>query len=338
MKLRLSRLVLAVTALALALGRAAPALAQSETTELRIAIQFGIAYLPFLVAEKDDLIGKAARAAGLPAPDVKIVRFSGAPAVSDAILSGSVEMGAYGTSGFITAWDRSKGNLNIMGLCGIAVMPTVMNAIRPDLKSLRDVTPADRIAVPSTISPQAIVLRMAAEQAFGPGQHNRLDPQMVTLPHPEGVRILLSGKEVAAHVTSPPFDTFEAEDPRIHRVFSSEDVVGGPSTFIILGTPERFAARNPRTTTIVLAAMEQAMAAIRADPHAAAETYLAAEKAQMPLALVERLLRDPANNFVPEPVRLMKYVDFMSRTGLMKNHPAAWTELFLPLIHDRQGS
>jgi NitT/TauT family transport system substrate-binding protein len=316
----------------------ASAAAQGELKELKIAIQFGIAYLPLLVAEKHDLIATEARAAGLGPVKASLVRVSGAPAVNDAVLSGSVEMGAYGTAGFLNAWDRSKGRGDILGLCGIAVMPTVMNAIRPDLKTLRDVTPADRIAVPSTTSPQAIVLRMAAEQAFGPGQHGRFDAQMVSLPHPEGVRILLSGKEIAAHVTSPPFDTFEAADPRVHRVFSADDIVGGPSTFIVLATPRRIAEANPRLTKAVLAAVGQAMEMIRANPREAAEIYVSAEKATTPLDLVEKLVRNPDYAFATEPVRVMKYVEFMGRTGLMKNMPTAWTEMFLPLIHDRPGS
>ena len=335
--MRTTARLLFATLLGLSLGLGtAPSLA--EVKELRIAVQFGIAYTPLLIIEKHDLIGKAAAATGLGKVTTSLIRLSGAPAINDAVLSGTAEMGAYGTTGFLTAWDKTRGKLDVLGLCGIAVMPSVMTAIRPDLKTLRDVMPTDRIAVPSTTSPQAIVLRMAAEQAFGPGQHGRLDTQLVTLPHPEGVRALLGGTEIVAHVTSPPFDTFEAEDPRVHRVFSADNVVGGPSTFIILATQRRFAEANPGLTQAVLAAVEQAMAMIRADPHEAALTYVAAEKATMPVELVERLLKNPDYAFTPEPLRIMKYVEFMTRTGQMKNVPQDWRELFLPLIHHRQGS
>jgi NitT/TauT family transport system substrate-binding protein len=148
--------------------------------------------------------------------------------------------------------------------------------------------------VPSTTSPQAVVLRMAAERAFGPGGHNRLDAQMVTLPHPDGVRFLLAGKEIAARVTSPPFDTFEAEDPRVRRVFSAEDLLGGPSSFLILAVADAVAQKNPRTMTAILGPLGEAMAMIGADPRAAAETWLASEKSSMPVELVEKLPRDPA--------------------------------------------
>jgi NitT/TauT family transport system substrate-binding protein len=333
---RIRCLALLAFAVVLAWG-VRPAAAQ-EMREVRIAIQFGIAYAPFLVAEKHDLIGRHAKAAGLGAVKTTIARFSGAPAVNDALLSGNVDLGSYGTTGFITAWDRSRGSVNVKGLCNIAVMPSVMNAIRPGLKRLGDLTQDDRIAVPSTTSPQAVTLRMAAEREFGPGQQNRLDPLMVTLPHPDGVRALLSSKEISAHVTSPPFDTFEREDARVTRVFTAEDLLGGPSSFLILATTDALAQKNPGTMRAILAALGEAMEMIRGDPRAAAETYIAAEKATMPLELVERLLRDPANTFTLEPVRLMKYVEFMQRTGALKNRVADWRDMFLPLIHDRAGS
>jgi NitT/TauT family transport system substrate-binding protein len=179
---------------------------------------------------------------------------------------------------------------------------------------------------------------MAAERQWGPGQQNRLDAQVVTLPHPDGVRALLGGKEIAAHVTSPPFDTIEAEDKRVTRIFTSEDIVGGKSSFVLLAVTEATAQKNPRTMKAIIAALGEAMDMIRADPHAAAEAYLAAEKASTPIELVEKLLRDPVNDFTLEPLRLMKYAEFMQRTGALKNRVGDWKELFLPFIHDRQGS
>jgi NitT/TauT family transport system substrate-binding protein len=40
--------------------------ARAETRELRIAIQDGLAYLPFIVMDKEKLVEKHAKAAGLP--------------------------------------------------------------------------------------------------------------------------------------------------------------------------------------------------------------------------------------------------------------------------------
>lgn len=315
----------------------APA-AQAETKKVRIAIQFGIGYLPLIVAEAQGLIERQLRDAGLPDTDVSLVRFSGAPAVSEAMLSRNVEFGTYGTTGFLTAWSRTRGNLNIKGLCGIAVMQSVVLANQPDIKTVKDFKPDQKVSVPATISPQATVLRMAVEQAFGPGQHGKLDTQMVVLPHPEALRALVNRADVVAQVTSPPFDTVALANPVVHRVLTSDDVLGGPSTFLVLATSEGFASENPATTKAVLAAMEEAMRFIKEHKLEAADLYLKAEKSAMTRDAVEKLLQDPVNDFVIEPLRVMKYAEFMGRTNALKGPPRDWKELFLPLIADRNGT
>ncbi len=316
----------------------APAKAQPEAKEVRIAFQYGIAYLPILVAEDRQLIEHHLKAAGLNDTKVTLVRFSGAPAVSEAVLSGNVDIGAYGTTGFLTAWDKTRSNVGLKGLCGLAVMQSVLLANRPDIKSIRDFKPEDRMSVPATVAPQAVILRMAAEKAFGPGQHGKLDPQMVVLPHPEGLRALVNRVDVVAQVTSPPFDSLALQNPGIHRVLTSDDVLGGPSTFVLLATTEKFASANPRATQAVLAAMEEAIAFIEAHRREAAEIYVKMDKSSMTPEFIEGLLNDPANRFSVEPLRMLQYAEFMARIGSLRQAPRDWKELFLPLIANRSGS
>ena len=314
-----------------------PAAAQTEAKELRIGIQFGIGYLPLLVAEDQQLIQKNLRNSGINDTKVSVVRFGNGPAVNDAFLSRSIDLGVHGTTAFMIIWDKTRGTLNAKGLCAIADMPSMLLTNRADIQSVRDFKPEDRIATPGTIGPQAFLLRMAAEQAFGEGQHARLDPQIVPLPHPEGLSALLNGI-VAAQFTSPPFNYFALRDARIHTVLTSDDVLGGPSTFLILFGGEKFAQSNPKTLRAVLSAMEQAMAYIKEHRHEVAELYVKAEKSPMTVEFVQEVLADPANSFAVEPLQVMKYAEFMGRTGALRQTPKDWKELFLQLIADRAGS
>jgi NitT/TauT family transport system substrate-binding protein len=81
---------------------ATPALAQQE---VKIGIGFGIAFLPTYLMDEMKLVEKHAKAAGL---DVKTTyhRFSGSGPMQDAILSGAVDMGPYGTAALLIAWER----------------------------------------------------------------------------------------------------------------------------------------------------------------------------------------------------------------------------------------
>lgn len=99
----------------------------------------------------------------------------------------------------------------------------------PNVKSLRDFTDKDRIAVPSVkVSVQAVTPQMAAEKEFGPGNYSKLDSLTVSLGAPEAQAALLSGKsEITAHLSSPPFQYQQLKHPGIHKVLDSYDVLGG---------------------------------------------------------------------------------------------------------------
>lgn len=337
--MRRLKLLLAITLAVSDVGvRVDTARAEPERKNIRIAIQFGIGYLPIIIASEEKLFDKRFQEAGLADTQVSLLQFSGAPALSDAMLSRNVDLATYGTTGFLVAWDKTRGNLNIKGLCSIATMQSVLLANRPDIKTIADFRPEDRISVPATVAPQAIILRMAAEKAFGPGQQTKLDAQMVVLPHPEGLRALLSRSGVVAQVTSPPFDSLALRDKGIHKVLTSDDVLGGPSTFLVLATSESFSRENPKTTKAVLLAVEDAMAFINDNRTKAAAVYLQRDDAKFDQAFVEQLLATPDNRYETSPIRIMKYVEFLLATKALRHAPNDWHELFLPLIGDKTGS
>ncbi len=63
---------------------AAHAQTASAASEVRIARQYGIAYLPMTIMERDKLVEKHARAAGLEGVTVKWSTFAGANVMNDA--------------------------------------------------------------------------------------------------------------------------------------------------------------------------------------------------------------------------------------------------------------
>ncbi len=65
----------------------------------------------------------------------------------------------------------------------------------PKVRSIRDLTEKDRIAVPATrVSINSVILQIAAEKEFGPGHHCDLEPFTTTLSPPEATAALVSGK------------------------------------------------------------------------------------------------------------------------------------------------
>jgi NitT/TauT family transport system substrate-binding protein len=335
----LARALAALFVVALAAGASAPARAQ-ETAAVRIAQQFGIAYLPFLVVREQRLIERFTREQGLREPRVEWVQVSGAAAMNDGLVSGTLDFVSAGVGPMIIVWSRTRANLRVRGVVALGSMPNYLLTTNPAVRTLADFTERDRIALPSAgVGFQAVVLQMAAEQAFGPGQHRRLDPLVVSMAHPDGLAALLSARsEVTAHFTSPPYSNIERQDPRVRQVLSSFDVLGGPHTFNVVYAAGTFRDANPRTMRATVQAFDAAMTWINASPRAAAELYKRVEGGNLSVEQIEAIITAPDTRFTIEPERAMAFADFEFRAGVIRDRPANWQELFFPEIHDRTGS
>lgn len=312
--------------------------ARAEVNEVRVAQQFGLAYLPLMVMEQRNLIEKHAKTAGLGDIKVTWYRLAAGNAMNDALLSGSLDIASGGVPPLITLWDRTRGE--VKACAALNAMPNLLNTRNPNVKSVRDFTDQDKIALPAVkVSFQAMLLQMAAAREFGDKEYSRLDRFTVSMSHPDGMAALLSGKsEITAHFTSPPFSTLEVEKPGIHKVLSSYDLLGGPATFTIVWATSRFVEANPKTYAAFVAALEEATTIINSDKRAAAELYLKLQKSKESIESVLQMLMDPDVQFTITPNGIMKVAEFMHRVGSIKMQPASWKDLFFFNVHRLAGS
>src|SRR5215475_7320584 len=171
---------------ALLLLAASPA-ARAELGEITIAQQFGVAFLPLMLMERDGLIEKHAKAAGI---EVKTnwQKVAGPSVINDGLLSGNVHFGAVGAPSVVTLWSRTKNNVGVKGVAAMTSYPLYFVTRNPDLKSLKDLSSKDKIAVPSVkISTQALMLQMAAADLFGQANYQKFDEFTVSLAHPDAL-------------------------------------------------------------------------------------------------------------------------------------------------------
>ena len=143
--------------------------------------------------EEQKLIEKHAKAAGV---DVKVgwAKFAGGNVMNDALLSNSLQFASGGVGPLVTLWARTKGNLDVKAVSAINSMPLYLNTINPAVKSVRDFTEKDRIALPVIKSSiQAVILQMHAEKVYGAGKHDTLDRLTVSMAHPDATAAMLGG-------------------------------------------------------------------------------------------------------------------------------------------------
>jgi NitT/TauT family transport system substrate-binding protein len=315
-------------------------LARAELSEVTIAKQHGISYLPFMVMERDKLLEKHARAVGLGDIKVNWHTFAGGGATNDALISGNLHFASAGVPPFATLWEKTKGNLNVKAVCAMSSLPSYLNTRNPAVKSISDLGDADRIALPAVkISNQAIYLQMAAAKAFGIENYNKFDKLTVTMSFVDGTTSLLSGtSEVNTHFVSPPFAQQQLEKPGIRNILNSYEVMGGPATLIVVYTTEKIQKTNPKTYAAFVAAFGEAINAINRDKPAAAAFYVKETKSKDSVESVEKILNDTQVEFTMTPRRISTYTDFMAKVGSLKTKPASWKEMFFPNAHGLPGS
>ena len=314
--------------------------AHAEQAELRVAKQYGLGYLQMMVMEDQKIVEKNAKAAGLGTIKVTWATFRSSDVMNDALLSSNVDFVCLGIPGIATIWAKTKGGLEVKAASGFNFLPLQLNTRNPNIKSIRDLTDKDKIALPAVkVSMQAIILQMAAAQTFGEANYNKLDGLTVSMAHPDAMATFLSGAgEIDNHFTSPPFIQKELERPGITKVLNSVDVLGGPISFNVVAATTKFYNENPKLYAVFLQSLEEATAFINRDKRGAAEIYIKMTKDKSSVDDILKIINDPQIEYSLLPKNVMKMVDFMYKSGAVKVKPASWKDLFFPNMHSLAGS
>ena len=315
----------------------AASVGQAEVSSIRLAKQFGISYLPLTMMESEGLIEKRGKEQGL---DLKTewLRFTGGSGMNDALLSGNLDFASGGTGPMLTIWGRTRNNLGVKSIGTLNAMPLHLVCVNPAVKSIADLTDKDRVAMPvAKTSIQGLTLQMAAEKQFG--QASKFDPLMVSMGHPDAMAALLGGQsEITCHFGSAPFQDMEEKDARAKKILDSYDVLGGPHTFNLVWATSKFADANPKVMKAVLAALEDALAQIKADPKKAAALWIKAEGSKMAPADVEKIISDPQNEWTTTPKKMLVFLDHMNKAGLVPAKTGDWKDIFFSGVHGAPGS
>ncbi|MDR0881352.1 MAG: ABC transporter substrate-binding protein [Candidatus Adiutrix sp.] len=308
------------------LGKASAAEGESQT--ISIGKQKGLSYLPLIIAEKQSLIEKQAKNLGLADLKVQWVSLASAVALTDAVLSGQVNYVAGASPVLNILWDKT--NKDVKGVVNLGNFDYQLNAARPSIKSVKDFTESDRIAVSGVkLSVHAILLQIAASDAFGEDKWDSLDKLTVSMPHPTAYTALTSGStEITAHLTTPPFQDMELDDPRIHKVWSASDILGGGGVATILFAKSETYAQYPIADKAIVAAVVEAMEFIKANPDKAAAISNEIEKSPLPDDRLAKIIASPANEYSIAPRNVLKFAQFQNKVGTLKNRPESWRDLF----------
>lgn len=327
-------------AAALAAGLAAAHPAAAETDTVRIARQYSLAELPLMVAEKRKLIEKRALAAGLDQVKVQWNPPDKSGAV-DTLLNGDADLAVVGVGHFLAIWDRKLGTPQEMrALAALARVPYVLVTRNPAVKTIRDFTDRDKIAVPAAkFSGPALMLEMAAAQEWGPEHYDKLDDLVHSRGDAEASAELRGGKtDLDTHFSRSPYVDDELGNTAIHRVMDSYDVAGPHSDDVLAGLV-KFQQANPRLCGAIFAALEDADEMIQKNPGEAAEIYVSmVGDKEISVEDFTDIIGDPDVAFTVAPAGVGRLADFMARIKRIKHHPESWKDVFFPEAQATPGS
>jgi NitT/TauT family transport system substrate-binding protein len=259
----------------------------------------------------------------------------------DALLAGQADFIGPGATTLATIWEKTVGTpQEVRALISMQSMPFVLVTRNPNVKTIKDFTDKDKIALPAVkLTGHALILEMEAAKVWGFEHYDKLDPITITRSHADAAAAVMGGgSEINSHFASAPFYYYELATPGIHQVLKSYDVVGGKHTNGVLIATKKFHDANPKICAAVVAAFEQANAFIKANPREAGQIYLTATRDKNSLDALEKMVADPDVAYTTTPVNVMKFIDFMHKVGRLKKKPNSWKDMFFPEAHGLNGS
>lgn len=330
------KLVPALAAGLIAFGAAGAAHAEGQ---IRIAQQFGIGYLILDVVQDQKLIEKYGKKEGV---DIKVEwnSISGATAMNEALLAGALDVVSAGAPPALVLWDRTRGRQNVKAIASLGSMPNYLLSNNPNVKTVKDFSDKDRIAVPAAgVGFQSRTLQIETAKLYGKADFKRFDNITVSLSHPDATAALISGgSEINAHFSSPPFQYQALEHKNVHKVISSYDILGGPATFNFLYTTQKFHDENPKTYRAFYSALVEAAEFIRNNKAKAADTFIRVQKSKLSPEFVRKIVEDPEINFTVSPERSFVYAEKLHEIGVLKNRASSWKDYFFEEAYAQPGS
>ena len=314
--------------------------ALADNVPLRLLRPVDLSALPLFVMEHERLIERTAEAMGLRGLQVTWSTPGPADAI-EALTAGQADLVFADLVPFLIAADASAGMpAEIRAIGAVAQRPYVLVTRNPAIRTIRDFTATDRIALPALKSSgPAVMLEMAAAQEWGIEQFDRLNRLAVARPDAAAAAALLSPKpDISAHFSRSPHADIELADAAIQRVMDSFDIAG-PHTSAVLVVAARFRGANRELVKAILSALQAADDFIKRSPGAAAEIFASMAKDQnIPLEDLSDMIGDPDLAYTAAPAGVMRVADFLHRTGRLKRRPGTWQELFVPEARDLAGN
>ncbi len=276
---------------------------ETKGYKISIAEQYGLAYAPLQIMKENKIMEK-----NLPDVEVNWEQLGNTAAIREAMLADKLDVGFMAIPPFLIGWDKG---MEWKMASGLSQSPIGLVTYKEDIKTIKDFTKNDRIALPQPGSVQHILLSMACEREFSDAK--TLDDLLVTMKHPDGMNALLGRKDITAHFTSPPYIFKELEQDGMHEILSGSEAMGRDFTFIVGVTTNKFHDDNPVVYDAFIKSLHDAIEFIHNNPEESAE--ILADQYKLPKEEVLEYITWEGMEYNSNIEGIYEFTDFMVRNG-----------------------
>lgn len=290
----------------------------SELVTLNIAYQYGLAYAPVIIVQKQELIEKVYEE--ITGKKVTVVwhQMSSGADINTGISSGGLDVGFMGVAPAITGVTKGVGYKIFTNLSG---QEHGMMSNDENIVSFDDLIGSGRqIALVNIGSIQHIILAMALEN--GGYDPHALDSNIVAMKHPDGMMALETGN-VSCHLTSSPYIFMEKEEDNLYEIKGVSETWGVDDSFIVGVASERLYDEDKELYKALCKALEEAVDYVNENMEEAAEITCEFDgnSVEDELDYMQR------GKYTTETSGITDLAAFMARAGFIDGEPGSYSDL-----------
>lgn len=290
----------------------------NDIDTLNIAYQYGLAYAPVLIVQKQKMIETAYEKETGRQIEVVWNQMSSGADINTGISSGSLDIGFMGVAPAITGIQKGVGYKIFTNVSG---QEHGLMTNDETIGGFDDLIGSDnQIALVNIGSIQHILLGMALENA-GYDAH-ALDANIVAMAHPDGMTALYAGN-VSCHLTSNPYIFKEREEENLYEIKDVSDIWGINDSFIVGVASESLPESNPELYRILCNTISEAVDYINNYPEEAAKVTCEfnGNTEEEELAYIQK------SKYMIETSGILGLASFMAENDFIDDAPESYSKL-----------
>lgn len=294
------------------------------TGSLTIAVQPDLGYSPLYIVKQEGWLKQA-----MPRVKVTWDVLNSGSAMETGMVSGNIDVGAGGVAPFILGWASGVG-WKLVSSLGESNLWLV---VKPQIKSFKDISRTDRIAVVAPTSIQAIILKKAAQKYRG--NADALDENMTILSHPVAYQSFVAGT-IQGALDAPPFQQEEVAAGG-HVLLKSYSLFG-PSTFNSAFALSTYYDSHKAEMKILFTQIQRAVKMLNTDPNRAAAIISAYEHGTVSVTAAKADITSSSEHWTVTPHGYLAYARFMKSINLIKKAPTSISQIEFPTLASTRGN